>query len=159
MLLWGRLNKGKPMKKNLVLLPVALLALAACDCEKKCPDASKKDIASLFDRWNASLRTLDPKKVAANYASDAVLLPTVSNKPRLTDQDRIDYFTDFLKSKPQGVIDSRTIKIDCDTAIDAGVYTFTFGDGSKVQARYTYTYEWNGKDWKISTHHSSAIPE
>jgi len=144
------------MKKILMLLPLAALALGACD--KKCPNANEAEIAALFDRWNASLATLDPQKVTENYTSDAVLLATVENAPRLTTKDRIAYFTEFLKLKPQGVIDSRTIKINCDTAMDMGVYTFTLGDGSKVQARYTYTYKWNGTDWKISHHHSSKMP-
>ncbi|HAS1524431.1 TPA: DUF4440 domain-containing protein, partial [Enterobacter hormaechei] len=38
-------------------------------------------------------------------------------------------------------------------------YTFTFADKSTVSARYTFTYAWDGKEWKISTHHSSAMPE
>ena len=146
------------MKKTLMILPLAGLLLAACD-RGECPNATEADIAALFDRWNASLATLDPQKVAANYADNAVLLPTVSNEVRKTNAQRVAYFTDFLKLRPQGVIDSRTIKINCNTAIDAGVYTFTFGDGSTVQARYTYTYVWDGRKWRISTHHSSAMPE
>ncbi|MCX7050548.1 MAG: DUF4440 domain-containing protein [Proteobacteria bacterium] len=107
----------------------------------------------------AALATLDPEKVVARYADESILLPTVSNTPRLTPDARRDYFQMFLTKKPQGRIDSRLIKIGCDTALDAGVYTFTFGDGSEVQARYTFTYSWSGSDWLITSHHSSAMPE
>jgi len=144
------------MKKTLMLLPIAALTLGACD--RGCHKATEAEIAALFDRWNASLATLDPALVADNYTESAVLLATVENDPRLTREERIAYFTDFLQLRPQGVIDSRTIKIHCNKAVDAGVYTFTFGDGTRVQARFTYTYEWNGRDWKISHHHSSAMP-
>jgi uncharacterized protein (TIGR02246 family) len=124
-----------------------------------CHAASDQQIAALFDRWNASLQTLDPKKVVANYAPKSVLLPTVSNKPRITAEEKEDYFTYFLKGKPVGSIDSRTIEIDCNTALDTGLYTFHFADGSVVNARFTYTYKWDGKDWLITSHHSSAMPE
>ena len=78
---------------------------------------------------------------------------------RLTPEQKEDYFTHFLESKPVGKIDSRTIEIDCNTAIDVGLYTFSFGDGSQVKARYTYTYKWDGRQWLITSHHSSAMPE
>ncbi len=124
-----------------------------------CHPINEKEVAALFDRWNASLQTGDPQKVVANYTRKSVLLPTVSNQPRLTPEEKADYFEHFLEKKPVGKIDSRTIEIDCNTAIDAGLYTFTFGDGSQVKARYTYTYKWDGKQWLITTHHSSAMPE
>lgn len=124
-----------------------------------CHQATEKEIAGLFDRWNRSLTTGDPDKVVANYAPHSVLLPTVSNKPRLTPDEQKDYFEHFLKNKPVGHIDFRDIMIDCNTAIDIGLYTFTYGDGSKVKARYTFTYKWNGKQWLITTHHSSKMPE
>ncbi|WP_439069973.1 SgcJ/EcaC family oxidoreductase [Serratia nevei] len=124
-----------------------------------CAKTSEKEIAALFDRWNESLKTGSAKSVSENYVSDAILLPTLSNKMRLTDEERIDYFNKFLSKKPEGHIDSRTIRIGCNQAIDIGNYTFTFSDGSKVAARYTFTYAWNGKQWLITTHHSSAAPE
>lgn len=124
-----------------------------------CNKLSEKETAALFDRWNDSLKTGDASKVAENYLSDAVLLPTLSNKARLTDEERIDYFKNFLAKKPVGHIDSRTIRTGCNKAIDTGTYTFTFADGSKTSARYTFTYAWDGKKWQISSHHSSAMPE
>jgi uncharacterized protein (TIGR02246 family) len=138
------------------LTSVSQQALARSE---SCHAANEQEIASLFDRWNNSLKTGDPKKVVANYATKSILLPTVSNQPRLTPAEKEDYFVHFLEKKPVGKIDSRTIEVDCNTAIDAGLYTFTFGDGSQVKARYTYTYKWNGKQWLITSHHSSAMPE
>ncbi|WP_429932604.1 SgcJ/EcaC family oxidoreductase [Agrobacterium vitis] len=126
---------------------------------QECAPVTEGQVEKLFDRWNASLATLDPEKVVANYEDDAVLLATLSNQPRLTQDERRAYFVDFLKKKPQGVVDSRTIKLGCNTAIDTGVYTFTMGDGTKVPARYTFTYDYDGGKWLISSHHSSAMPE
>ena len=144
-----------------LLLGAALVALATAASAKteNCQAVTEKDIAGLFDRWNKSLATGEPQKVVANYATKSILLATVSNKPRLTPEEKLDYFQMFLKKKPQGTIDSRMIEIDCNSAFDAGVYTFKFGDGSTVKARYTYTYKWDGKQWLITSHHSSAMPE
>ena len=125
-----------------------------------CKETSETEIASLFDRWNASLQTGDPKQVVANYAEKSILLPTVSNKPRLTPAEKEDYFHHFLMNKPSGVITKRHIQIGCNNALDAGLYTFTMGaTGKKVDARYSYTYHWDGEQWLISSHHSSAMPE
>jgi hypothetical protein len=125
-----------------------------------CKVTSEKEIASLFDRWNESLKTGDPHKVVANYAERSILLPTVSNKPRLTPAEKEDYFKYFLEDRPSGKIDQRFVEIDCNSAIDAGLYTFTFAKtGAVVSGRYSYTYHWDGSKWLITSHHSSAMPE
>ena len=54
----------------------------------------------------------------------------------------------------------RSIFLGCNSAVDAGLYTFTFGTtNTTVKARYTYTYAWDGSQWLITSHHSSAMPE
>jgi uncharacterized protein (TIGR02246 family) len=127
---------------------------------ESCKVGSEQEIAALFDRWNQSLQTGDPHKVAANYAERSTLLPTVSNKPRLTAAEKEDYFHHFLADRPSGKIDSRSIYPGCNAAVDAGLYTFTFAKtGAVVNARYTYTYAWDGSQWLITSHHSSAMPE
>ncbi len=124
-----------------------------------CVAASEEEIAALFDRWNNSLRMGNAHKVVANYAAKSVLLPLVSTKPRLTLDDKEEYFRHFLENRPVGRIDSRTIEIDCNTAIDDGLYTFTFQKtGAQIKARYTFTYKWDGWEWLITSHHSSALP-
>jgi hypothetical protein len=98
-----------------------------------------------------------PRQGGRQLLAGVVLLPTVSNKPRFTAEEKIDYFDHFLAGKPVGKIDNRFIQIDCNTAVDAGLYTFTFADGHIVKARYTY--KWDGEHWLITSHHSSAMPE
>ena len=125
-----------------------------------CQPVSEAEIAALFERWNQSLQTGDPAQVVANYAIDSVLLPTVSNIPRMTPEQKEDYFHHFLENQPSGRIDSRTIQLNCNTAVDVGLYTFTFAKtGTQVHARFTYTYKWDGQQWLITSHHSSAMPE
>jgi len=152
-------------------LAIVLLALSGCSSApqlsspasasaQSCAPVTEQQVASLFDRWNASLATGNPHKVAENYASQSILLPTVSNKPRLTVAEKEDYFEHFLENRPSGKIDQRFIKLGCNTALDAGLYTFTFAKtGAVVKARYSYTYENIGGQWLITSHHSSAMPE
>lgn len=154
------------------VLVVGLAALAGCASGggtqpatasapvESCKAATEQEIASLFDRWNQSLETGDPRKVVANYAERSILLPTLSNKPRLTAAEKEDYFHHFLENRPSGSIDQRFIEIACNAAVDSGLYTFRFAKtGTAVSARYTYTYRWDGSRWLITSHHSSGLPE
>lgn len=152
-----RVSVSKP---SVVVAMIAVVAHGGAFARSEaCHATSEKQIAALFDRWNESLQTGDPQKVVANYAPHSILLPTVSNKPRLSAGEKLDYFKHFLENKPVGTIDFRDIMIECNTAIDSGLYTFKFGDGSVVKARYTFTYAWNGHKWLITSHHSSKMPE
>ena len=118
------------------------------------------DVLGWFDTWNAALATLDPDQVTALYAENAVLLPTVSNQVRHNPAEIRDYFVGFLQKSPQGVIDESNVNILSEThATNSGVYTFTFGDGSTVTARFSYLYVASDTGWKILQHHSSAMPE
>ena len=122
--------------------------------------SSKKEIASLFDRWNKSLKSGDPDQVVKNYAKNSILLATLANKPRLTVAEKRSYFKSFLINKPSGKINYRKIEVGYDTAMDAGVYTFTFAKTKAVvKARYTFTYRFNNNKWLITCHHSSRMPE
>ncbi|WP_327430410.1 SgcJ/EcaC family oxidoreductase [Streptomyces sp. NBC_01236] len=126
---------------------------------------TKARIAALFDGWNDALRTGDPEKVADRYASDAVLLPTVSNRIRTDHAEIVDYFEHFLENKPVGKkIETIVNVLDKNSAIDTGLYEFTLTDpdtGARrvVEARYTYEYEKRGGEWLIVNHHSSVMPE
>jgi len=127
-----------------------------------CQPATKQLAEELFNKWNDALQTGNAKSVAALYAEDAVLLPTVSNLPRTTPSEIEDYFHHFLEKKPFGVIKERNIKQGCNKLTDAGTYDFeVISNGQKeiVAARYTFVYEYRNNQWKIVHHHSSMMPE
>lgn len=127
---------------------------------EECRPTTEQEIAALFDRWNRSLQTGNPHLVVANYAARSILLPTLSNKPRITEPEKEDYFEHFLENQPVGKINFSFIGIGCNSAFDAGLYTFYFQKtGTSVAARYTYTYAWDGTQWLITSHHSSLMPE
>jgi len=130
---------------------------------QQCATVTEEQVAGLFDRWNASLQTGNPDEVVNNYAPGAVLLPTVSNKPRTNPTKIRDYFVHFLAKHPRGAIDTRTIHLGCNDAFDVGTYTFTVTDAdgkeSQVAARYSFVYELRDGKWLIAHHHSSAMPE
>lgn len=161
------------MKTIRIAAAAALMAgLVGCSAQQGGPDrppgtraerraiAGEKEIEGLFDRWNGALQTRDPRKVVALYAEKSVLLPTLSDKPRLTPDEKEEYFRHFLEQQPSARIDFRQIEIGEDMAVDSGIYTFTFArTGETLRGRYSFTYRWNGSEWLIVSHHSSLMPE
>lgn len=119
---------------------------------------TEDEVRDLFGLWNDALATEDPEKVAARYSKQGVLLPTVSDVPRTDNEGIVDYFTNFLKLKPQGEIQSGKIIVGTNWAQDAGIYEFTMGanNNAKVKGRYTFVYVYEDGEWKISQHHSSG---
>ena len=136
------------------------LASSSPQVQAACKAITEPEVAALFERWNQSLKSLSAAEVVKNYAARSILLPTVSNKARLSAAEKEDYFVHFLENKPQGRIDMRFVDIGCNTVLDAGLYTFSFAKtGTKVSGRYSFTYGWDGQQWLITSHHSSAMPE
>ena len=145
-----------------ILSVLAAWPLSAAETQT-CTPMTKDQVAALFDQWNAALQTGNPDEIVKIYAEDAVLLPTVSNKPRTTREEIRDYFAHFMEKKPKGKIDTRTIRIGCNDASDVGTYTFILtekdGTAATVPARYSFLYVHKDGKWQIAHHHSSAMPE
>lgn len=154
-------------------LPVAALAeaLAEAPAATACAPISERQVAALFERWNEALASGDPDQVASLYSDDALLLPTLSAEPRRTHAAIRDYFSDFLARAPRGRIDSRMIQLGCNSALDAGTYSFRLRDPADsdgaggeqwVKARYSFVYTFSPGagpgGWRIQHHHSSLQP-
>ena len=152
--------------RNILIAVSLFFALAApppASSSSDCTEAEKTKILALFDEWNRSLGGT-AETVDANYAPDAILIPTLSKDIRDTSTGRIAYFKDeFLPKKPSGKIDKSYVRCFGDIAINSGLYTFTFRDGTtkETQARYTFVYQRQSPDdkWLIIEHHSSKMPK
>lgn len=120
---------------------------------------NNSEIMALFETWNRAVQTGNPKIVTDLYETDAVLLPTISNKVRHNHDEIEDYFIQFLENSPKGKINESNIQALGEIIIHSGIYTFTFKDDKEVKARFSFVYQWNGEDWKIIEHHSSQMPE
>jgi uncharacterized protein (TIGR02246 family) len=114
--------------------------------------------------WLATLKTKNPKEVAALYSEDATFLPTVSGEFKHGEDEAEGYFVHFLAKNPEGEVKDETVQSLGDNAyIHSGMYNFEL-DGSErreiVEARFTYVWkkEADGK-WKIIHHHSSVRPK
>lgn len=164
------LESGEDMKLIVATIAVGALVLPAAaqsqpkpkPVMKQCPAATNAAVEAQFERFNTALASNNPDTVAALFAPDATLLATVSNAERTT-PDRIRaYFVDFLKANPVGRIETSTVMIDCNTAKRSGnwVFNMTNANGERVDipARYSFTYRWDGSDWKIQHLHSSVRP-
>lgn len=125
-----------------------------------CTPIDASQVAALFEQWNRAVESGDPDAVVALYAPQSLLLPTVSKQPRLSAAEKRDYFVHFLHDGPSGQIDQRFVDIGCNRVIDAGLYTFRFArTGAVVHARYSYSWKPVDGHWRITSHHSSVLPD
>ena len=130
----------------------------------KCAAVSQAQVESLFADFNNAWATKNPDTVTSLFTRDAVLLATVSNKPRTDHAGIRDYFVGFLKPSPVGTINTSTVKMGCNTAARVGTWTVTVTDaatGAKtdIKARYSFLYRMEDGKWKIDHLHSSKMPE
>ena len=89
----------------------------------KCAPVTEAAVAAQFDKFNAAWATKNPDTVTALFGKDAVLLATVSNKPRTDAAGIRDYFVSFLKNAPVGTINTSTFDLGCNMATRVGTWT------------------------------------
>ena len=130
----------------------------------RCAPVTTAAVESQFAKFNDAWATKNPDTVTALFGKDAVLLATVSNKPRTNAAEIRDYFVSFLKNSPVGTISSSNYDLGCNMATRVGTWTVTFtnaetGAKTDVLARYTFIYKYEGGNWMIDHLHSSMLPE
>jgi uncharacterized protein (TIGR02246 family) len=137
---------------------------AGADEPVQCAPLSAVDVHDLYDRWAASLTTLHPDKVLRTYAKDATFAGIGSNAVRTGFLEIRDHFVYFLQREPLAVSTSRTVRVGCNFAMDAGVQELQLRPKAKqkyetMASRYTLNYEFRDGVWLIVNHHMSTVSE
>ena len=162
------------MKKN-ILYSLILIGLSACNaggngssstCPVTAPQFSADIGTALINAWGTNVYYYSPYGsggytdpylgaayfTAAQYFSDAVLLPTVSPTTRVGSQAIYNYFTSFLAHGPQMTNNPGTpqsggpyiTQAGCGYGVISGYYNFTFADGTApANARYTFQFQYS----------------
>lgn len=158
------------MKHHLTVttLAAAAIAMVASPAEAQrrqaCQPVTQAQVEAQFDRFNAAWATRNPDTVTRLFSRSAVLLPTVSNRPRTDHASIRDYFVGFLRSAPVGTINTSNVMIGCNMAARVGTWTVRLtdaatGQANNVRARYSFIYRYEGGQWRIAHLHSSVMPE
>lgn len=131
---------------------------------QNCASITPDGVRYLFKTWGDSL-LVSPEAVVENYWEHSILVPTLSNVVRADPPSKINYFEHFCAKKPVPTIVEDFIDVTaCNEAQYNGLYNFALTDPvtkaqSVANARFSYTFQtFDGKVWKIKTHHSSLLP-
>ena len=114
--------------------------------------------SELLQKWINAIKTGNPKEVTNLYYDDGILLGTFSNKERIGHELILEYFENLLKSPVEVEIVSEHASVSESVAVNSGLYNFVT-DGKTINARFSFVYQKNNDEWKITSHHSSVIPE
>jgi len=119
---------------------------------------SDSTAAELLQKWTSAIKNGDPKQVTSLYHEDGILLGTFSPKERVGHELILEYFEGLLKSPVEVQIVSENPHVFESSAINVGHYNFVTG-GKTINARFSFVYHKDNGEWKITSHHSSVMPE
>jgi len=112
----------------------------------------------LLQKWTGAIKNGDPKQVTKLYHENGILLGTFSPKERVGHELILEYFESLLKSPVEVQIVSENPHVFESSAVNTGHYNFVTG-GKTINARFSFVYHKSDAGWRITSHHSSVIPE
>ncbi len=117
------------------------------------PDAALA--TTLFEGWNAALKTQHPDRVTRLFETDGGFLGFASPIARTGYMPIRDYFLYFLQYEPKAQVTERHVETGCNFLVDQGTYVWSLksrstGAVETHEARYRFIYELSGGQWRIA---------
>ena len=147
-----------------MLSSLLLIVLSACSTTiPTSSELSMQQVTAATDEWRAAYDSRDPKRIAAMYASDAVLWGTNLKAIATTPAAVAEYFKD-APARPDArvVFGQQNVRVYGDLALNSGTYAFNgVRDGKPVSslARFSIAFRRQEGKWLIVDHHSSRLPQ
>jgi len=129
------------------------------------PSVTEAEVRSWFDEWNAAMATGEAEIVANRYSGEAVMMSPLSETPRTTPLEILEFYKLFLWNRPQARALQSFVTISKHWCKDVGVLQYTLKDSEgkvrqRIKERYSFLYVFDeAAGWKIAHHHSAVIPE
>lgn len=142
---------------SILSLPALASNLPHVDNKSPAPE-----IGSAITDWKAAVESRDVQAIAALYDKDAIMISTFVQNPLTTNKDLLGYYKKVVANPDVRVeIEEQHPRSFGDMAVNTGRYTLSYtqeGEDIIVPARFSFTYQLQGKKWVIVDHHSSAVP-
>jgi uncharacterized protein (TIGR02246 family) len=120
------------------------------------------EIGSAITDWKTAVESRDVQAIAVLYDKDAIMVSTFVQNPLTTNKDLLGYYKKVVANPDVKVeIEEQHPRRFGDVAVNTGRYTLSYtqeGEAIVVPARFSFTYQLQGKKWIIVDHHSSAVP-
>lgn len=156
----------KISKLWLVVLALSLLAIPAMSfARESAPEVVRggvPEVASALDNWKDAVEGGDAEEIVALYDKKAIMISTFVQLPITTRAGLLGYYKKVVANPDVRVeIEETSPRKFGNMAVNTGRYTLSYtqeGEEVVVPARFSFTYQLQGKKWVIVDHHSSAIP-
>ncbi|MEK6746728.1 MAG: DUF4440 domain-containing protein [Pseudomonadota bacterium] len=124
--------------------------------------AGAPDVGSAIQDWKSAVEGRDVEAIAALYDKNAIMISTFVQNPLTTNKALTGYYKKVVSNPDVRVeIEEEHPRRFGDMAVNTGKYTLSYtqeGEEVAVPARFSFTYQLQGKKWMIVDHHSSAVP-
>jgi hypothetical protein len=146
---------------TLIFVPFAFSAYAR-ESSPVAVNAGMPDVDSAIMDWKEAVEGGDAKAIVALYDKNAVMISTFVQNPITSNAALLGYYKKVVANPDVRVeIEEEHPRQFGNMAVNTGRYTLSYtqeGEDVVVPARFSFTYQLQGKKWIIIDHHSSAVP-
>lgn len=151
--------------KKLLLFSYILLLSFPISAREAAPERVKAGMPEVEDAlmaWKEAVEGGDAEAIMRLYDKKAIMISTFVQKPMTTREAMLSYYKKVVENPDVRVeIEEEYPRKFGDIAVNTGRYTLSYtqeGEEVVVPARFSFTYQLQGKKWVIVDHHSSAVP-
>ncbi len=124
--------------------------------------AGVSEVDSAIMDWKEAVEGGDAQAIVALYDKNAVMISTFVQNPITNNAALLGYYKKVVSNPDVRVeIEEEHPRKFGNMAVNTGKYTLSYtqeGEEVVVPARFSFTYQLQGKKWIIVDHHSSAVP-